>query len=289
MHATWSRVGRPPEIPVTGQRKSVKILGAIELWRARFHYRRDTAFNAGTYLAFLKQLARRYRRQGGDADPGQRFLPQGCRGLGLVPVQPSLAGSSPAAAVLAGVESHRAALAAHAPHGNSQSLLCGRSRTAGHADKSLRRDAVSPCRHSLLPEAFLLTLYVPLFMRTCIDAAERAGITPLRARRLHAFAYLADVLSPVWNLQPFEGKILKVEGGPHYPDLQRELNRLAVLGIVLISQLEYGSRDSSGPLVDAYYAMNLSSPKPRGFIARARGARMLRRSLIPVILRSTPS
>ena len=64
MHATWSRVGRPPEIPVTGQRKSVKILGAIELWRARFHYRRDTAFNAGTYLAFLKQLARRYRRQG---------------------------------------------------------------------------------------------------------------------------------------------------------------------------------------------------------------------------------
>lgn len=64
MHATWSRVGRPPEIPVTGQRKSVKILGAIELWRARFHYRRETVFNAASYLAFLEQLARRYRRQG---------------------------------------------------------------------------------------------------------------------------------------------------------------------------------------------------------------------------------
>jgi len=27
-------VGCPPEVPVTGERKNVKILGAIELWRA---------------------------------------------------------------------------------------------------------------------------------------------------------------------------------------------------------------------------------------------------------------
>lgn len=64
LHATWSRVGCPPEVPVTGERKSVKILGAIELWRARFDYRQDTTFNAHTYLGFLEQLARRYRRQG---------------------------------------------------------------------------------------------------------------------------------------------------------------------------------------------------------------------------------
>jgi len=64
LHATWSRVGCPPEVPVTGQRKSVKILGAIELWKTRFHYRQETVFNASTYFAFLKQLARRYRRQG---------------------------------------------------------------------------------------------------------------------------------------------------------------------------------------------------------------------------------
>jgi len=57
-------VGCPPEVPVTGERKSVKILGAIELWRTRFDYRQDTTFNANTYLGFLEQLARRYRRQG---------------------------------------------------------------------------------------------------------------------------------------------------------------------------------------------------------------------------------
>ena len=49
---------------MTGQRKSVKILGAIELFQTRFHYRQETVFNASTYLSFLEQLARRYRRQG---------------------------------------------------------------------------------------------------------------------------------------------------------------------------------------------------------------------------------
>ena len=57
-------MGCPPEVPVTGERKSVKILGAIELWRTQFDYRQDTVFNASTYLGFLEQLARRYRRQG---------------------------------------------------------------------------------------------------------------------------------------------------------------------------------------------------------------------------------
>jgi hypothetical protein len=63
LHATWSRVGCPPEISVTGER-NVKILGAIELWRTRIDYRQDTVFNAPAYLGFLEQLARRYCRQG---------------------------------------------------------------------------------------------------------------------------------------------------------------------------------------------------------------------------------
>ena len=57
-------MGCPPQVPVTGARKSVKIFGAIELWRARFNYRQETVFNAATYLGFLDQLARGYRRRG---------------------------------------------------------------------------------------------------------------------------------------------------------------------------------------------------------------------------------
>jgi transposase len=57
-------VGCPTEVPGTGELKSVKILGAIELWRTRFDYRQDTVFNATAYLGFLEQQGRRYRRQG---------------------------------------------------------------------------------------------------------------------------------------------------------------------------------------------------------------------------------
>src|SRR5437762_5002289 len=68
-----------------------------------------------------------------------------------------------------------------------------------------------------------------------LDAAERLSITPLRAIRLHAFAYLSDVLSPVWQLPSFDGKILKIDGGPYYPDLQQDIDRLVVLGLVRVS------------------------------------------------------
>jgi hypothetical protein len=59
LHATRSRVGRPPEIPVPGERKSVKISGALELWRTRFEYRPDSVFHAATSLGFREQPARR--------------------------------------------------------------------------------------------------------------------------------------------------------------------------------------------------------------------------------------
>lgn len=42
----------------------MKILGAVELYRARFWYKRDEVFNAQTYLAFLEELRRHYRRRG---------------------------------------------------------------------------------------------------------------------------------------------------------------------------------------------------------------------------------
>jgi len=45
---------------VTGARKSVKVFGCVEVYSARFLYRRDVVFNAATYLGFLEQVARRY-------------------------------------------------------------------------------------------------------------------------------------------------------------------------------------------------------------------------------------
>jgi hypothetical protein len=93
-----------------------------------------------------------------------------------------------------------------------------------------------------------------------LDASERVAISPLRAGRLHAFAYLADVLSPVWGLPAFDGKVLKIEGGPHYPDLQREIDRLVVLGLINISEVRYIPQPDGGARIDALYSLNLDSP-----------------------------
>ena len=114
-----------------------------------------------------------------------------------------------------------------------------------------------------------------------LDAAERVGIAPLRAGRLHAFAYLADVLSPVWHLPAFEGKILKIEGGPHYPDLQREIDRLVVMGIIKVAEISYIPRPEEGARIDGLYSLNLDSPKLSGILS-ALGARELPDALDPL-------
>jgi transposase len=52
-------------IPVTGERKSVKIFAAVEVYTAQFVYRRDRVFNGQTYLDFLdRSLAPQYYRRG---------------------------------------------------------------------------------------------------------------------------------------------------------------------------------------------------------------------------------
>lgn len=49
---------------MTGQRKSIKIFGAVEVYTSRFLYKRDTVFNADTYGGFLEDIARQFRRKG---------------------------------------------------------------------------------------------------------------------------------------------------------------------------------------------------------------------------------
>ena len=53
LYRTWSRRGHTPLIPVTGERKSVKIFAAVEVYSGEFVYRPDEVFNGETYLDFL--------------------------------------------------------------------------------------------------------------------------------------------------------------------------------------------------------------------------------------------
>lgn len=92
-----------------------------------------------------------------------------------------------------------------------------------------------------------------------LDAVEQVGIAPLPSPRLHAFAYLADVLSPVWDLVPFDGKVYKSDGGPHYPDLQDELDCLVVMGLVQVTDLRYLPTGDGGARVTGSYGLDFAS------------------------------
>lgn len=72
-----------------------------------------------------------------------------------------------------------------------------------------------------------------------LEAAQRAGLTPLPSWQAHRLAFLADCLSPVYDLPVSVGKILKYRRGPFYPDVQWGLDRLAVQGLAQISDIHH--------------------------------------------------
>lgn len=72
-----------------------------------------------------------------------------------------------------------------------------------------------------------------------LEAAENAGLVPLGIIRLHALAYLSNVLAPVWDMVPLDGRLLKRHGGPFYPAMQHDLDRLVGMGVVIITGLDH--------------------------------------------------
>jgi hypothetical protein len=77
------------------------------------------------------------------------------------------------------------------------------------------------------------------------------GIIPL-----HAYAFLANVLAPVWDMPALDGKILKRRGGPFYPALQRDLDRMVGRGMVCVSQVAH-IRSSDGKWrLEGRYSLN---------------------------------
>ena len=92
-----------------------------------------------------------------------------------------------------------------------------------------------------------------------LDAAENAGLTPIPILQLHTFAYLSNVLSPVWWEMPVQdGKILKRHGGPFYPSLQHDLDRLVGKGVVFISGISHVLDEEQQWRLEGSYNLNRS-------------------------------
>ncbi len=91
-----------------------------------------------------------------------------------------------------------------------------------------------------------------------LDAARRAGISPIPLLSFHAFAYLANVLAPVWDMPVQDGKVLKRRGGPFYPELQRDLDRMTGTGMVTISEVTHLRTPEGRWRLEGKYDINTS-------------------------------
>jgi hypothetical protein len=89
-----------------------------------------------------------------------------------------------------------------------------------------------------------------------LDGAAKAGLAPIGIIPFHAFAFLSNVLAPVWDMPALDGKILKRKGGPYYPTLQADLDRMVGMGMVLISQVAHVRDDDDKWRLEGQYCLN---------------------------------
>jgi hypothetical protein len=94
-----------------------------------------------------------------------------------------------------------------------------------------------------------------------LDACEAANLSPIPVMRFHALAFLANVLAPVWSVESYDGKILKRNDGPYYPELQIELDRLIGLGFVTIKDVRYVN-DNGRWRLEGAFGLNASLAQP---------------------------
>ena len=95
-----------------------------------------------------------------------------------------------------------------------------------------------------------------------LDAAEKAGLTPITVVRFHAFAYLANVLAPVWDMSPLDGRVLKRRISPFYPGLQSDLDKLVGAGMVAVTEVGHVQNSDGNWQIEAMYTLNRQLAEP---------------------------
>jgi hypothetical protein len=94
-----------------------------------------------------------------------------------------------------------------------------------------------------------------------LSSLSAAGVEEVGMRDFHAFAFFTEVLAPIWGLEPPTGDVLKEEGGPHYPILQRALDRLVGLGLVRVTRLTGDERGGRWKL-DVSFSIRVREAAP---------------------------
>ncbi|HEY5409278.1 MAG TPA: hypothetical protein VIJ94_01000 [Caulobacteraceae bacterium] len=93
-----------------------------------------------------------------------------------------------------------------------------------------------------------------MWLLLLLDAAERAGVTPLSVGRLHRLVYLANAMAPVYDILTPDGYILKYKRGPFFPAVQWDIDRLGAQGLARVANLQR-AEDELGWWFDADYTL----------------------------------
>jgi len=107
-------------------------------------------------------------------------------------------------------------------------------------------------------EELLASLRRRIRLIMLLHASEQSGLAPIGIIQFHSLAYLSNVLAPVWELRPLDGKVMKRRGGPFYPVLQHDLDQLVARGIVLITNLGYERDDDGRWRLDGAFHLNFA-------------------------------
>jgi hypothetical protein len=75
-----------------------------------------------------------------------------------------------------------------------------------------------------------------------VAEATRMGVAPLATAQLHVLLYLANTMAQLFDVTRVRGRVLKRGAYPFYPDVQRELDRLAFNGVLKIERVNFGPK-----------------------------------------------
>jgi hypothetical protein len=94
-----------------------------------------------------------------------------------------------------------------------------------------------------------------------MHAAESAGLTPIPVMELHAFVFVANVLSPVWDLVPRKRSVKRRKGGPYFPDVQADIDHLVGRGVISIRDLSHVQDWDGKWLLEGRFTLNFGPSK----------------------------
>lgn len=89
-------------------------------------------------------------------------------------------------------------------------------------------------------ERLPLTLeHVRVWLLLILRSATVAGLLPLTSQMLHRLVFLSNTLAGLYETNPPSDFVLKHKRGPYYPQAQFELERMAAMGLVDLSELRW--------------------------------------------------